>query len=151
MHVVAAKAVAFKEARGKAFQDYGKKVVQNARALAHGLQDCGLPLVTGGTDNHLLLMDLSNHSLNGKQAQEVLEKAGITVNKNTIPGDTRSPLLASGIRLGTPALTTRGMGTGEMKQIATWIHQALNHSENEGHLNHIRQEISQLCKNFPCP
>lgn len=151
VHVMAAKAVAFKEAHEKSFREYGKKVIQNAKALAGQLQACGFSLVTGGTDNHLLLVDLSNHSLNGKEAQDVLEKAGITVNKNTIPGDTRSPLLASGIRLGTPALTTRGMGAEEMKQIALWIHKALQSAGKEDHLNHIRQEIRELCQNFPCP
>ena len=151
MHVIAAKAVAFQEALDPGFRQYTEQVVENARVMASGLMDRGLKLVSDGTDNHLMLVDLrpSHPDLPGKEAEHALEAAGITVNKNTVPGETRSPFVTSGLRIGTPALTTRGMGTGEMEQIAAWIVQVLDDPTNEGLIETVRGEVSELCKSFP--
>src|SRR5262249_48349006 len=126
MHVIAAKAVAFKEALEPSFADYARQIIRNAQALAETLLGFDYQIVSERTDNHLLLIDLRNKKITGKDAQEVLERAGITTNKNAVPFDDQSPLITSGIRLGTPALTTRGMKQGEMQQIGGWIHQALS-------------------------
>ncbi len=128
MHVIAAKAVAFKEALDPGFADYTRQIVANAQALAEGLMSRGLKLVSDGTDNHLLLVDLrpSHPDLSGKEAEHALEAAGITVNKNTVPGETRSPFVTSGLRIGTPALTSRGMTEEHMAQIADWIVRVLD-------------------------
>ena len=151
MHVIAAKAVAFKEALAPEFGDYTKKIVKNAESLAKGLMERGLKLVSDGTDNHLMLVDLrpSHPDLTGKEAEHALEAAGVTVNKNTVPGETRSPFVTSGLRIGTPALTTREMGTGEMEQIASWIVRVVDDASNESTIQSVRGEVTELCRAFP--
>ncbi len=149
MHVIAAKAVAFKEALTPEFKVYAEQVVKNAKALAQDLVERGYNLVSGGTDNHLMLVDFSGTELTGKVAEETLEKAGLTVNKNAVPFDTRSPFVTSGIRIGTPATTTRGLKETEMKQVGGWIDRALKNIENEAELARIRGEIKELCQQFP--
>lgn len=148
-HVIAAKAVAFGEALKPEFKDYSQKVVQNAKVLAESLLSEGFQLVTGGTDNHLILLDLSQSEVTGKLAETALDQAGITVNKNTVPNEKRSPFVTSGIRIGTPALTTRGLGTSEMKQIAKWISQVLKKPEDAVLLGKIKGEVEVLCSKFP--
>jgi glycine hydroxymethyltransferase len=149
MHVIAAKAVAFKEALEPEFKDYALQVVKNARALADGLMRRGFNLVSGGTDNHLMLVDLSGSEITGKMAEETLEMAGITVNKNAVPFDTRSPFVTSGFRIGTPATTSRGLKEEEMETVATWIGRALQNVGNEAELASIRNEVKELCRKFP--
>jgi glycine hydroxymethyltransferase len=149
MHVIAAKAVAFKEALEPAFKDYAAQVVKNAMALADGLMRRGFNLVSGGTDNHLMLVDLSGTDITGKMAEETLESAGITVNKNAVPFDTRSPFVTSGFRIGTPATTSRGLGEKEMELVADWIDRALQNVGNEAELSSIRAEVKELCRKFP--
>jgi glycine hydroxymethyltransferase len=149
MHVIAAKAVAFKEALQPEFKGYARQVVSNANALAEALVAAGYNLVSGGTDNHLMLVDFSGTDLTGKVAEETLEHAGITVNKNAVPFDARSPFVTSGIRIGTPATTTRGLGEGEMKQVAAWIDRALRNVGNHDELAKIRGEVRELCQRFP--
>jgi glycine hydroxymethyltransferase len=148
-HVIAAKAVAFGEALRPDFKIYAQKIVHNAKALADQLLKEGFKLVTGGTDNHLLLLDLSDSPVTGKVAETVLDEAGITVNKNTVPNEKRSPFVTSGIRIGTPALTTRGMGEKEMRQIAKWIAQILKDAENQALRMKIRSEVKEMCSHFP--
>jgi len=149
MHAIAAKAVAFKEALSPDFTTYAQQVVKNAKALAEGLLERGYNLVSGGTDNHLILVDLSGTEITGKVAEAALEKAGITVNKNAVPFDTRSPFVTSGFRIGTPATTTRGLKEPEMAKVAEWIDRALNNLENEAVLDTIRAEVKNLCLQFP--
>jgi glycine hydroxymethyltransferase len=149
MHVIAAKAVAFKEALAPEFKDYASQVVKNARALAEGLSKRGFRLVSGGTDNHLMLLDFTGTEITGKVAEEMLEKAGISVNKNAVPFDTRSPFVTSGIRIGTPATTTRGLKEVQMETIAGWIARALENIDNEKELAIIRTEVGELCRQFP--
>ncbi len=149
MHVIAAKAVAFKEALAPEFKDYARQVVSNAQALAGDLVERGYKLVSGGTDTHLMLLDFTGSDLTGKVAEATLEKAGITVNKNAVPFDTRSPFVTSGIRIGTPATTTRGLKEGEMKQVGAWVDRALQNIDNEAVLAEIRGEIRELCQQFP--
>ena len=149
MHVIAAKAVAFKEALAPEFKTYAEQVVKNAQALAAELVSRGYNLVSGGTDNHLMLLDFTGTELTGKVAEAVLEKAGITVNKNAVPFDTRSPFVTSGIRIGTPASTTRGLKEKEMRQIGAWIDEALQNLESDAVLARIRGEIRELCQQFP--
>jgi glycine hydroxymethyltransferase len=151
MHVIAAKAVSLLEALQPSFKDYSAQVIANARALGEGLGARGLNLVSGGTDNHLLLVDLrpSHPDLTGKDAEQALEHAGITVNKNTVPGETRSPFVTSGLRIGTPALTSRGMGTSEMATIATWIADILDAPTDEALIGTIRGDVKALCDSFP--
>ncbi len=149
MHIIAAKAVAFGEALRPDFILYQKQVLANAKTLAEELQAAGYELVSGGTDNHLILMDLSRKDITGKDAEIALDKAGITVNKNTVPFETRSPFVTSGIRLGTPALTTRGMREAEMKKVAAWIVAGLEKSENETALEKISQEVASFAAEFP--
>jgi glycine hydroxymethyltransferase len=149
MHVIAAKAVAFKEALAPEFKTYAEQVVKNAQALAEELVSRGYNLVSGGTDNHLMLLDFTGTELTGKVAEAVLEEAGITVNKNAVPFDTRSPFVTSGVRIGTPASTTRGLKEKEMRQIGAWIDEALQNLENEKVLARIRGEIRELCQQFP--
>jgi glycine hydroxymethyltransferase len=151
MHVIAAKAVAFQEALQPAFRHYATQVVANAQVLADELQRRQLRLVSGGTDNHLLLVDVTPRGLTGKVAEKALDHAGITVNKNLIPFDQRPPLDPSGLRIGTPALTTRGMKEGEMKQIAGWIDQVLAHPEDAVGLERIRGAVRELGRQFPAP
>lgn len=148
-HVIAAKAVAFGEALKPEFKNYAQKIVDNAKALSEILLSEGLDLVTGGTDNHLMLIDLSNRELTGKDAEIALDHAGITVNKNTVPNEKRSPFVTSGIRIGTPALTTRGMGINEMKIIGHWIAEVVNNHQDASKLEKIHKDVKDLCKNFP--
>ncbi len=150
-HQTAAIAVALHEASQPAFKTYGKQIVKNAKKLADKLNEKGYNLVTGGTDNHLLLIDLTNKGVIGADAEKALGAAGITVNKNTVPFDPRPPFSPSGIRMGTPALTTRGMKEREMEQIAEWIDQAITHRDNSSHLDKIHREVKQLTKAFPLP
>ncbi len=149
MHVIAAKAVAFKEALTPEWKAYQRQIVANAAALAKGLQGEGWRLVSGGTDTHLMLVDVFAKGLTGKVAEKALDKAGITANKNTIPFDTNSPMVASGIRLGTPALTTRGMKEGDMQQVATLVSRALHAVENETELAEVKREVRKMCERFP--
>ena len=149
MHVIAAKAVALKEALTPEFKLYQEQIVKNAKMLAQRLMNKGFRLVSGGTDNHLMLVDLRKSELTGKVAQETLDKARITVNRNTVPFDTRSPFVTSGIRIGTPAVTTRGMKENEMELIADLIVRALDNVGNEGELRSVADEVGQLCRKFP--
>jgi glycine hydroxymethyltransferase len=151
MHVIAAKAVAFKEALQPGFKEYTRQVVANAAALAQGLMSRGLKLVSDGTDNHLLLVDLrpSHPDLSGKEAEHALEGAGMTVNKNTVPGETRSPFVTSGLRIGTPALTTRGMSEADMAQIAEWIVRILDNPADEALTQGVKAEVGELCGRYP--
>jgi len=149
MHVIAAKAVCFKEALTDEFREYQKQVVKNAKRLAEVLKEKGYRLVSGGTDTHLFLIDLTNKNITGKEAEEALAKAGITVNKNTIPFETRPPFIASGIRIGTPAVTTRGMKEREMEIIGEYIDEVLKHREDEKYLEEIREKVKKLCMDFP--
>lgn len=149
VHVIAAKAVAFKEALQPEFKQYQRNIVANAKALAAGLKEEGLRIVTGGTDNHMFLLDLTPINLTGKEAEKILGEVEITVNKNTIPYDTKSPMVSSGIRLGTPALTTRGMGVEQMKKIARLIADGLKNKDNETRKAEIRKEVHNLCSDFP--
>lgn len=148
-HQTAAIAVALKEALQPDFKEYGHQIVKNAKALAEGLMSRGFDLVTGGTDNHLMVVDLTKKEVTGKQAEKALEKAGITVNKNTVPFEPRSPFDPSGIRLGTPALTTRGMREAEMAQIAGWIDQVILNHTDANQLEKIRLEVKELTDRFP--
>jgi glycine hydroxymethyltransferase len=147
-HVIAAKAVAFGEALTDDFKAYSKRVVENAQTLAAALIDRGFAIVSGGTDTHLMLVDLRPKELTGKAAEKTLDQAGITVNKNTIPDDPQSPFVTSGIRLGTPALTTRGMGPGEMERVAELIDRALTRPD-EATLARVREEVGELSSTFP--
>jgi glycine hydroxymethyltransferase len=148
-HVIAAKAVSFGEVLRPEFKTYAQQVVTNAKVLADSLLSEGFELVTGGTENHLMLLDLSNRELTGKLAETSLDEAGITVNKNTVPNEKRSPFVTSGIRIGTPALTTRGMKASEMKLIAKWISQVLNNPEDANVKARVHGEIKELCAQFP--
>jgi glycine hydroxymethyltransferase len=149
MHIIMAKAVAFGEALEDSFKDYVEQVVRNAKALSSKLAEYNFDIISGGTDNHLMLIDLTNKNITGKQAENSLEKAGITVNKNMVPFDQRSPFVTSGVRIGTPAVTTRGMKENEMKAIAGFINEAVNNSDDENKLNRISEEVKQLCSKFP--
>ncbi|MBI5663361.1 MULTISPECIES: serine hydroxymethyltransferase [Ignavibacterium] len=149
MHVIMAKAVAFGEALKDSFKTYANQVIRNAKALASKLNEYGFDVVSGGTDNHLMLIDLTNKNVTGKQAEIALEKAGITVNKNMVPFDKRSPFVTSGIRIGTPALTTRGMKEKEMEIIADIINRAIQNFENEKVLEDLKKEVKQLTSGFP--
>jgi len=149
MHIIAAKAVSFKEALQPEFIDYQKQVIKNAQAMAHALSERGYHIVSGGTDTHLMLVDVRSHKLTGKEAEQALEKAGITVNKNMVPFDDQSPFVTSGIRLGTPALTTRGMKKREMEKIAEMIDQVLTNISSEGTQDKVRNEVHALCQKFP--
>jgi len=149
MHVIAAKAVAFKEALTDEFKAYQKQIIANTVALSEALVAKGYRLVSGGTDNHLMLVDLRNKGLTGKDAQIALEKAGITVNKNTVPFETEKPFITSGIRVGTPAVTSRGMKTDEMKKIADLIDRALMNRNDDGVLAEIKGEVHHFCEAFP--
>jgi glycine hydroxymethyltransferase len=149
MHIIAAKAVAFKEALDPAFSTYAHQVVSNAKALAEALAGEGFRIVSGGTDNHLMLVDVFQKGMFGSEAENALGEAGITVNKNAIPYDTNPPMKPSGIRIGTPALTTRGMKEGEMKQVAIWIARALENRNDPAALRKIRGEVTELADRFP--
>ncbi|GBD35161.1 Serine hydroxymethyltransferase [bacterium HR36] len=151
MHVIAAKAVAFAEAMRPEFRDYARQIITNAQTLAEELLRAGFRLVSGGTDNHLILVDVTPRGLTGKVAEKALERAGITVNKNLIPFDKRPPLDPSGLRIGTPAITTRGMKEPEMRQIARWIDEVLRDPDNESVLARVREQVRDLCRQFPAP
>ncbi|HRV71504.1 MAG TPA: serine hydroxymethyltransferase [Thermovirgaceae bacterium] len=149
MHVIASKAVAFEEALQPSFRDYQKQVVTNAKALADSLLKRGFRLVSGGTDNHLILVDLTERGVTGKDLEIALDKAGITVNKNTVPSEKRSPFVTSGIRIGTPAVTTRGFREPEMDLLAGWIDRTARGVEDEKELAAVRAEVLELCGKFP--
>lgn len=149
VHIVAAKAVCFLEALQPSFKDYAAQIVKNAKILAQTMADDGYRVISGGTDTHLMLIDVFSKGMLGSEAEKALGEAGITVNKNAIPFDTNPPLKPSGIRIGTPALTTRGMKEPEMKQIGHWITQALNHRNEPAVLQKIRREVIELCEQFP--
>ena len=149
MHVIAAKAVAFGEALKPEFAVYQDQIIKNAKVLAEELLKSGVDLVSGGTDNHLVLVNLTQKGMTGQDAETALGKAGIVVNKNTIPFDTRGPRVTSGLRLGTPSLTTRGMKEPEMQQIAGFIVEALDNIDSESQLSKIRKSVNELCSNFP--
>jgi glycine hydroxymethyltransferase len=149
VHVIAAKAVSFLEALQPSFQDYQRNIVANAKVLAETLTGEGIRIVTGGTDNHLFLLDLTAVNLTGKEGEKLLGEVEITVNKNTIPFDTKSPMVSSGIRIGTPALTTRGMGIEQMKKIGALIAATLKNKDNETVKSDVRREVKKLCSDFP--
>ena len=149
MHVIAAKAVAFGEALRPEFKDYQAQVVKNAKVLAQCLTDAGYDLVSGGTDNHLMLLDLSKRDITGKDAEHALDLAGITANKNTVPFETRSPFVTSGVRIGTPALTTRGMKEDDMLKVGGWIVDVLGNVQNETRLGEIRSAVEKFASQFP--
>jgi glycine hydroxymethyltransferase len=151
MHVIAAKAVAFGEALRPGFRHYSQQVLDNAQALAQGLQEQGLRLVSGGTDNHLLLVDLRSFAVSGRQAEEALDNVGIHSNKNMIPYDPEKPTVTSGIRFGTPAVTTRGMGPAEMRQVAQWVGEVLRDIDNAGLQARVRKQVREMCAGFPVP
>ncbi len=151
MHVIAGKAICFREALQPEFKQYGQAIVDNAKTLADALLADGARLVSGGTDNHLILWDVTTLDIGGKQAEAVLDRCGITVNKNMIPFDQRKPMDPSGVRIGTPALTTRGMGPAEMTRIAGWMHSALRAPDDERQHERIRGEVFDLCQQFPVP
>lgn len=149
MHIIMAKAVAFGEALSDSFLIYAKQIISNAKTMASELMSLGYEIVSGGTDNHLMLIDLTNKNLSGKKVEVALGQAGITVNKNMIPFDTKSPFVTSGIRIGTPAVTTRGMKENEMKIIAGFIDRAIKNIEDEKELAQIKLEVAELCAKFP--
>jgi glycine hydroxymethyltransferase len=151
MHIIAGKAICFAEAMRPEFKTYARRIIENAKTLAEVLLAGGLKLVSGGTDNHLMLADVTPLAIGGKLAEETLDRCGITVNKNMIPYDERKPVDPSGIRIGTPALTTRGMGPDEMKTIGAWMLAALRAPDDAVALERIRGEIRQLCEQFPVP
>jgi glycine hydroxymethyltransferase len=149
VHIVAAKAVAFLEVMQPEFRTYARQIVANCATLAQGMQEAGYRIVSGGTDNHLILVDVFAKGILGSEAELALGKAGITVNKNAIPYDTNPPLKPSGIRVGTPALTTRGMKEPEMRRIARWIAKALDQRNDDAALDRIRGEVSEMANQFP--
>ena len=149
MHVIAAKAVAFGEALRPEFKEYQAQVVKNAKVLAQCLTDAGYDLVSGGTDNHLMLLDLSKRDITGKEAEHALDLAGITANKNTVPFETRSPFVTSGVRIGTAALTTRGMKEGDMLKVGGWIVDVLANAQNETRLGEISKDVEKFATQFP--
>ena len=149
MHVIAAKAVAFKEALEPGFRAYQEKVVENARTMAATLVARGYDIVSGGTDNHLFLVDLIAKDITGKDADAALGRANITVNKNAVPNDPRSPFVTSGLRLGTPAITTRGFGEAESATLAGWIADVLDDIGNEETIDRVRGQVLELCGRFP--
>ena len=151
VHVIAGKAICFGEALRPEFKAYAQAVIDNARTLAEALAAGGLRLISGGTDNHLMLVDVTPLGIGGQKAEHVLERCGITVNKNLIPFDGRKPVDPSGIRIGTPALTTRGMGTDEMRRIGGWMLLALQSTEDEAVWQRIHGEVRELCQQYPVP
>ncbi|ACZ38718.1 serine hydroxymethyltransferase [Sphaerobacter thermophilus] len=151
LHIIAGKAVALHEAMQPAFREYIERVLENARVLAETLQAEGFRLVSGGTDNHLMLVDLTEIGISGRKAERLLDAVGITVNKNTIPGDPRPPAQASGIRLGTPAMTTRGFGPDEMRQTGRWIAAVLRAPDDEALADRVRHEVAEMAAHFPVP
>jgi glycine hydroxymethyltransferase len=150
-HTTAAIAVALKEAATPEFRAYGVQIVHNAKALAAGLLERGFDLVSGGTDNHLLLIDLTNKNVIGKKAAQALDRAGIIGNYNTVPFDPRKPFSPSGLRLGTPSVTSRGMKEAEMHRIAAWIDEVIAHVDDDGVAARVAAEVSEFCRSFPAP
>ena len=151
MHVIAGKAVAFEEALSPEFQDYAARIIENARVMASELADRGLPIISGGTDTHLMLVDVGSRGLSGSKAEKLLDRVGITCNKNTIPGDTRPPAQASGIRLGTPAVTTRGLGPEECRTVAAYIADVLESPDDDLVHARIADDVRDLMQQFPLP
>ena len=149
MHVIAAKAVCFKEAATQEFRDYQVQVLVNANAMAEGFLARGFEVVSGGTDNHLFLLDLISKDLTGKAADAALGRANITVNKNAVPNDPRSPFVTSGLRIGTPAVTTRGFGEAECETLTTWMCDVLDDIENDNMVLSVKQKVVELCRAFP--
>jgi glycine hydroxymethyltransferase len=149
VHIMAAKAICFREAMQPEFRDYAKQVVANAKVLAQTLAEEGFRVISGGTDTHVMLIDVFSKGMLGSEAEKALGEAGITVNKNAIPFDTNPPMRPSGIRLGTPALTTRGMKEAEMRQVGSWIAQALLNRSDAGALSKVRKQVLDLCEAFP--
>jgi glycine hydroxymethyltransferase len=149
MHVIAGKAVAFLEAQAPAFREYSARIIENARTLSAGLAEAGYRIVSGGTDNHLFLLSLVGRELTGKAAQLALERAGITTNKNMVPFDPRKPFVTSGVRIGTPALTSRGMGPDEMRQVAGLIARVLEAPDDAAEASSVQAEVLALCERFP--
>ena len=151
MHVIAGKAVALGEALQPSFKTYIEAVLANAAALSDSIQEHGLRVISGGTDNHLMLVDLTEAGISGRKAERALERAGITANKNAIPNDPRPPMQTSGIRLGSPAMTTRGFGKSEMKQIGRWIAEVVHSPDDEDLTSRIRGQVKEMCANAPLP
>ncbi len=149
MHVIAAKAVAFKEAMDPAFKDYQGKVCENAKVMANTLAERGYPIISGGTENHLMLVSLIERGITGKDADAALGRAYITVNKNAVPNDPQSPFVTSGLRLGTPAITTRGFGADETRLLSGWIADILDDIDNDGTIDSVREQVLELCQRFP--
>jgi glycine hydroxymethyltransferase len=149
MHVIASKAVAFGEALKPEFKKYQEQVIKNTQALAKSLSELGYDMVSGGSDNHLILIDLTNKDITGKDAELALDKAGMTVNKNTVPFETRSPFVTSGIRIGTPAMTTRGMKEEDMQRIAAWMDKVLGSLDNESIQKEVCGEVEDFARAFP--
>jgi glycine hydroxymethyltransferase len=149
MHVIAAKAVAFLEALQPEFEAYQKQVLANARALAGALQGRGFKIVSGGTDNHLFLVDLIDKDITGKDADAALDDAHITVNKNAVPNDPRSPFVTSGLRMGTPAITTRGLGEDDTRELAGWIADILENLDDQATRDRVRKQVIELCRKYP--
>ena len=149
MHIISAKAIAFGEAIKDEFKLYAKKIVDNAKVMAQEFIEMDYDIVSGGTDTHVVLMDLSNKGISGKAAEKALEKAGITVNKNMVPFDQRSPFITSGIRVGTPAITTRNMGSNEMKKIASFINAVVTDADNDDTIQNVKSQVKELCDSFP--
>jgi glycine hydroxymethyltransferase len=150
-HTTAAIAVALEEAASDEFKTYARQIIANAKTLAESLLERGFRLITGGTDNHLILIDVTPKGLSGKQASSAMQKAGLETNSNSIPFDPRKPLDPSGVRVGTAAVTSRGMKEGEMRRIAAWMDQAVRSADDEGKLAAIRAEVQEFCRGFPCP
>ena len=147
MHIIAAKAVCFKEALEPEFKEYMEQVVKNAKALSEALKGYGFKIVSNGTDNHLLLVDLNNKNITGKEVEILLDSVGVTLNKNTVPNETRSPFVTSGVRIGTPAITTRGFKEEDMKEIATIINDAIEN--RDGDLEEVKNGVKKLCHKYP--
>ena len=150
-HIIASKAVAFKEALEPEFKTYAAQVIKNAKALANELINIGYKIISDGTDNHLMVVDMTSKGVNGREAEEVLDKVGISVSRSTIPNDPNPPMKPSGVRLGTPAITTRGMEEDDMKKIANWIEEAIKNKNSENELNKIKEEVKEFCLGFSMP
>ncbi len=150
-HITAAKAVSFKEALQPEFKEYARQVIMNARTMAEEFVNLGYKVISGGTDNHLMVVDMTSRGMRGKDTEIVLEKVGISVSRSTIPNDPNPPLNPSGVRFGTPAITTRGMKEGEVKQVVKWIDEAIENRENEAELKRIKSEVEVTCRRFPVP
>jgi len=150
-HIQAAKAVAFGEALKPEFKEYAKQIMVNAKFLAQEFLNLGYKIVSGGTDNHLMVVDMTSKGLNGKEAEDILNEVGISVSRSTIPNDPNPPMKPSGVRFGTPAITTRGMKEKEIKQIAKWVNEAIENKDNESALAGIKEEVKNMCLSFPIP